>query len=72
MKAKESKLRSGASKQTERLWFDELSMKEAEESAKAKKVVIIPVGSVEEHGDHLTLCLLCLVILYVVLVFGLG
>jgi hypothetical protein len=31
-------------------------MKEAEEKAKAKKVVIIPVGSVEEHGDHLPLC----------------
>jgi creatinine amidohydrolase len=56
VKAKELKTRAGASRQTETLWFDELSMKEAEEKAKAKKVVIIPVGSVEEHGDHLPLC----------------
>jgi hypothetical protein len=39
-----------------RLWFDELSMKEAESRAKAASVVIIPIGSVEEHGDHLPLC----------------
>jgi creatinine amidohydrolase len=38
------------------LWFDELSMKEAERAADAGKVVIVPVGSVEEHGDHLPLC----------------
>ena len=38
-----------------KLWFDELSMKEAEKAAKAGKVVILPVGSVEEHGDHLPL-----------------
>lgn len=41
---------------TEKIWFDELSTKEAEQAAKAKKVVIIPVGSVEEHGSHLPLC----------------
>jgi creatinine amidohydrolase len=40
----------------ERLWFDELSMKEAETRAKAGSVVIFPIGSVEEHGDHLPLC----------------
>jgi creatinine amidohydrolase len=40
----------------ERLWFDELSMKEAEHRAKTRSVVIIPVGSVEEHGEHLPLC----------------
>jgi len=43
-------------RKTEGLWFDELSMKEAERLAKAGKVVIVPVGSVEEHGDHLPLC----------------
>lgn len=37
-------------------WFDELSMKEVEDCAKAGIVVIIPVGSVEEHGHHLPLC----------------
>ena len=37
------------------LWFDELSMPEAEKAAKDKKVVIIPCGSIEEHGDHLPL-----------------
>jgi creatinine amidohydrolase len=40
----------------ERLWFDELSMKEAETRAKAGSVVIFPIGSVEEHGYHLPLC----------------
>jgi creatinine amidohydrolase len=40
----------------ELLWFDELSMKEAETKAKAGSVVIFPVGSVEEHGEHLPLC----------------
>jgi creatinine amidohydrolase len=40
----------------EKLWFDELSMKEAEKAAKEGKVVIIPCGSVEEHGSHLPLC----------------
>jgi len=43
-------------KRAEKLWFDELSMKEAEKAAKTGKIVIIPVGSVEEHGDHLPLC----------------
>jgi creatinine amidohydrolase len=38
------------------LWFDELSMKEAEHRAKTRSVLIIPVGSVEEHGEHLPLC----------------
>ena len=40
----------------ELLWFDELSMKEVETRAKAGSVVIFPVGSVEEHGEHLPLC----------------
>jgi len=44
------------SKKTGKLWFDELSMKEVKKAAKAGKVVIIPIGSVEEHGDHLPLC----------------
>ena len=38
------------------LWLDELSTKEAEKAAKEKTVVIFPVGSVEEHGEHLPLC----------------
>jgi creatinine amidohydrolase len=38
------------------LWFDELSMNEAEKAAEEDKVVIIPCGSVEEHGSHLPLC----------------
>lgn len=37
------------------LWFDELSMPEAEKAAKDGKAVIIPCGSIEEHGDHLPL-----------------
>jgi len=37
-------------------WLDELSMKEVERVAKAGLVVILPIGSVEEHGDHLPLC----------------
>ncbi len=38
------------------LWLDELSTKEVEKAAKDDAVVIFPVGSVEEHGDHLPLC----------------
>jgi creatinine amidohydrolase len=38
------------------LWLDELSTKEAEKAAKDDAVVILPIGSVEEHGDHLPLC----------------
>ena len=38
------------------LWLDELSTKEAADAAKEGKVVIFPVGSVEEHGEHLPLC----------------
>jgi creatinine amidohydrolase len=37
------------------LWLDELSTKEAAQAAKDGAVVIFPVGSVEEHGDHLPL-----------------
>jgi creatinine amidohydrolase len=36
--------------------FDEQNMKEAEGAAEKGKVVIIPCGSVEEHGSHLPLC----------------
>lgn len=39
-----------------RVWFAELTMKEVKEAAEANKVIIIPVGSVEEHGSHLPLC----------------
>ena len=38
------------------LWLDELSTKEAAHAAKEGTIVIFPVGSVEEHGDHLPLC----------------
>jgi creatinine amidohydrolase len=47
---------STKSRKIEKLWFDELSMKEAEKAAEEGKVVIIPCGSVEEHGSHLPLC----------------
>jgi len=38
------------------LWLDELSTVEAAQAAKDGAIVIFPVGSVEEHGDHLPLC----------------
>jgi creatinine amidohydrolase len=38
------------------VWLDELSMKEVEKVARTGVVVIFPIGSVEEHGDHLPLC----------------
>jgi creatinine amidohydrolase len=38
------------------LWFDELSTKETEKMVKTKIPIIIPIGSVEEHGEHLPLC----------------
>jgi creatinine amidohydrolase len=38
------------------LWLDELNTKEAARAAKDGTVVIFPVGSVEEHGEHLPLC----------------
>ncbi len=37
------------------LWFDEMSMKEVEKAAKTGKTIIFPIGSVEEHGEHLPL-----------------
>jgi creatinine amidohydrolase len=53
-------MRSGVgavrSEKRESLWFDELSMKEVEKSVGKCRVVIVPVGSVEEHGAHLPLC----------------
>lgn len=36
-----------------KVWFAELTM---EEAVKASKVIILLVGSVEEHGSHLPLC----------------
>jgi creatinine amidohydrolase len=41
---------------TQHLWLDELSTIETAQAAKAGKVIIFPVGSVEEHGEHLPLC----------------
>ena len=47
----------GSTKRKRRcLWLDELSTIEAEKAAKDGTVVIFPVGSVEEHGEHLPLC----------------
>lgn len=39
-----------------KLWFDELSTEETEKVAEEGKAIIIPCGSVEEHGSHLPLC----------------
>ena len=41
---------------SERLWLDELTMGEIEECVVSGKPVIWPIGSVEEHGNHLPLC----------------
>jgi len=38
------------------LWLDELSTVEAAEAARQGKVIIFPIGCVEEHGEHLPLC----------------
>jgi len=43
------------SKKQQLYWLDELSTKEAAQAAKDGKVVIFPIGSVEEHGEHLPL-----------------
>lgn len=51
-----TKLANNVSKKIEKLWFDELTMREVEACAESGKVVIIPVGSTEEHGEHLPLC----------------
>jgi creatinine amidohydrolase len=51
---KRSKIASKPSSQ--KVWFDELTMREVKECAKTRNVVILPVGSVEEHGEHLPLC----------------
>lgn len=42
------------------IWLDELTMPETEKAAEKGKIVILPVGSVEEHGKHLPLCTDCL------------
>jgi creatinine amidohydrolase len=52
----DSKPRNNPDKKLVSLWLDELSMMEAEIAAKAGTVVMLPIGSVEEHGDHLPLC----------------
>lgn len=41
--------------ETKTVWLDELTMLEAEEAAKRGAAVILPVGTVEEHGKHLPL-----------------
>ncbi|MCW3984172.1 MAG: creatininase family protein [Candidatus Bathyarchaeota archaeon] len=42
-------------KKPQLVWLDELSTKEAAQAAKNGTVIIFPLGSVEEHGDHLPL-----------------
>ena len=42
-------------KKQQHYWLDELSTKEAAKAANANTVIIFPVGSVEEHGEHLPL-----------------
>ena len=42
-------------KKQQHYWLDELSTKEAAKAANASTVIIFPVGSVEEHGEHLPL-----------------
>lgn len=44
------------SQKSPRLWLDELSTFEVAQAAKEGKVIIFPLGSVEEHGEHLPLC----------------
>ncbi len=39
-----------------KVWFDELTMEETKQAAKMNTVIILPIGSVEEHGVHLPLC----------------
>jgi creatinine amidohydrolase len=56
MKQAKSELHSIRPKKNVTFWFDELSMEEAERCAKKLTAIIIPVGSVEEHGNHLPLC----------------
>jgi len=50
-----SKSHKAKLKKRDHLWFDELSMKEVEKAAKTGKTIILPIGSVEEHGEHLPL-----------------
>ncbi|MDR2204490.1 MAG: creatininase family protein [Nitrososphaerota archaeon] len=38
------------------LWLDELSTIEVAKIVKQGIVIILPIGSVEEHGEHLPLC----------------
>ncbi len=38
------------------LWLDELSTIQAKKAGEDGEVVIFPIGSVEEHGEHLPLC----------------
>lgn len=43
-------------KKKDLLHYDELTMSQAKKAAESDKVVILPIGSVEEHGRHLPLC----------------
>jgi len=56
LKVTRSGVNSVRAKQKRRLWFDELNMRDVKECAKSNSALIVPVGSVEEHGAHLPLC----------------
>lgn len=38
------------------MYLDELSMVEFKEKVNEDTVVVLPIGAIEEHGDHLPLC----------------
>ena len=39
----------------DRIFYDELTWPEVNEAARARKVILLPVGSTEQHGPHLPL-----------------
>jgi creatinine amidohydrolase len=49
-----------STKKPQCLWLDQLSTFEAAKAAKDGKVIIFPIGSIEEHGEHLPLCTDCI------------
>jgi creatinine amidohydrolase len=51
-----SKLPLKAAPMQTNLYFDELTTTEVKRIAGGKQVIIIPIGSIEEHGKHLPLC----------------
>lgn len=45
-----------SAKESRPVLLEELTSREFKELAKKKPLVVVPMGSVEEHGDHLPLC----------------